>query len=200
MRPADALCRDQTVFQVILARHSVRSYAPRPVTESEIQTLLEAAVRAPTALHQEPWGFVVIQDPACLKRISDVARPLFLEQLLHKTGPDHRHSAKSFADPHFNVFHQAGTLIVICARPELPFSEADCWLAAENLMLAACSLGLGSCVIGSAQEALNTPALKAELGIPAEYSAVAPIVVGHPSGEAPVGSRKAPRVLTWKRP
>ncbi|MDE2343420.1 MAG: nitroreductase family protein, partial [Betaproteobacteria bacterium] len=73
MKPADVHCLDQTVFQIILARHSVRSYAPRPVTESEIQTLLEAAVRAPTALHQEPWAFVVIQDPAWLKRISDVA-------------------------------------------------------------------------------------------------------------------------------
>ncbi|MDE2211147.1 MAG: nitroreductase family protein [Betaproteobacteria bacterium] len=199
MRPAEAHCRDQTVFQVILARHSVRSYAPRPVTESEIQTLLEAAVRAPTALHQEPWAFVVIQDPVWLKRISDVARPLFLHNLLHKTGSGNARTVKTFADPHFNVFHDAGTLIVICASPELPFSQADCWLAAENLMLAACSLGLGSCVIGSAQEALNTPAVKAELGIPPEYSAVAPIVVGHPSEEAVATGRKTPQVLAWKR-
>ncbi|MDE1942167.1 MAG: nitroreductase [Betaproteobacteria bacterium] len=199
MKPAEASCGDQTIFQAILARHSVRTYAPRPVSESEIRTLLEAAVRAPTAMHQEPWAFVVIQDPLWLKRLSDVARPLFLDRLLHQAGPGNARTVKTFADPQFNIFHDAGTLIVICAKPDLPFSDADCWLAAENLMLAACGLGLGSCVIGSAQAALNTPAIKTELGIPQDYKAFSPIAVGYPSGKIPSTSRKAPQILAWKK-
>jgi len=51
-------------------------------------------------------------------------------------------------DPHFSVFYDASTLIVIGARHPDPFAIADCWLAAENLMLAACALRLGSCCIG----------------------------------------------------
>lgn len=45
---------------------------------------------------------------------------------------------------------------------------ADCWLAAENLMLSACALGLGTCCIGSAIPALNSPEAKSELGISAD--------------------------------
>ena len=65
-------------------------------------------------------------------------------------------------------------------------------------MLAACSMGLGTCVIGSALPALNTPDVKAEIGIPAEFSAVVPIIVGVPSDETPLTPRKEPRVLSWK--
>jgi nitroreductase len=102
-----------------------------------------------------------------------------------------------FASQEFNIFYDAGTLVVICAKPMGPFVAADCWLAAENLMLAACAMGLGTCVIGSAVPALNTPAVKAELGIPAEYSAVAPIIVGGPSGETRPTARREPEILAW---
>ena len=79
-----------------------------------------------------------------------------------------------------------------------PFVEADCWLAAENLMLAACSRGLGTCVIGSALAALNLPEAKAEVGIAADFSAIVPIIVGVPSGQTPLTARKGPRILLWK--
>ena len=59
-------------------------------------------------------------------------------------------------------------------------------------------MGLGTCVIGSALPALNTPEVMAELGIPAEFSAVAPIIVGVPTGETPPTARKDPKVLAWK--
>lgn len=75
-------------------------------------------------------------------------------------------------------------LIVVCAKPMGPFVSADCWQAAENLMLAASALGLGTCCIGSAIPALNSPEAKSELGIPADVEAVAPIIVGVPSGPA----------------
>ncbi|GBL46905.1 nitroreductase [Sulfuriferula multivorans] len=109
------------------------------------------------------------------------------------------HAIDTFANPDFNIFHDAGTLIVICAKPSSPFVEADCWLAAENLMLAACAIGLGSCVIGSSVAALNLPEVKAELGIPAEFNAVAPLIVGVLSGETAATSRKEPLILSWKK-
>jgi nitroreductase len=45
---------EMSAFEAILARHSVRSYAEQPVSRATLHTLLEAAVRAPTALHREP--------------------------------------------------------------------------------------------------------------------------------------------------
>jgi nitroreductase len=70
---------------------------------------------------------------------------------------------------------------------------------AENMMLAACAIGLGSCVIGSSVEALNTPEVKAKLDIPGEFNAVAPIIVGVPRGETATPSRKEPLILAWKQ-
>ena len=64
----------KTVFQAILARRSVRSYKPNNPGPNIIKTLLEAAVRAPTAMHEEPWAFVVIQDEKLLKLINHTIR------------------------------------------------------------------------------------------------------------------------------
>ncbi|MGC2456440.1 MAG: nitroreductase family protein [Gallionellaceae bacterium] len=186
------------LFETILARRSVRAYASDELDRKTIQTLLEAAVRAPTAMHEEPWAFIVVQDRQVLKQLSDRAKPLFIERL-HRSHQASGHAPDIFSSPDFNIFHGAGTLIVICAKPSGPFVEADCWLAAENLMLAACALGLGSCVIGSSVAALNMQEVKAELGIPDEYSAIAPIIVGVPSGETAATARKEPLILSRKQ-
>jgi nitroreductase len=189
----------KNLFEAILARRSVRTYTPDELARNTVQTLLEAAVRAPTAMHEEPWAFVVVQDHALLQRLSDLAKPIFVEEARHRNSHGTGHSFDHFTKPDFNIFHGAGTLIVICAKPSSPFVAADCWLAAENLMLTASAIGLGSCVIGSAVAALNIHKMKAELGIPDEYSAIAPIVVGVPSGETPSTSRKEPLILSWKQ-
>ena len=186
------------VIDAIHARRSVRSYSPERLDQPTIRALLDAAVWAPTAVHEEPWAFAVIQDTGALKRLSDRAKPLFLEEV-HRAHLDRGgHALEMFTSPDFNIFYDAGTLIVICGRLTGPFVVADCWLAAENLVLAACAMGLGTCVIGSAVPALNTPEVKAEVGIPAEFSAVAPIIVGVPSGETLPTTRKSPRILAWK--
>ena len=184
--------------EAIYGRRSVRAYTPKKLDEATIRTLLAAAVRAPTAIHEEPWAFVIVQDANALKRLSDRAKGYFVEEM-HRAHLDRGgHTLEKFEHPDFNIFYNAGTLIVICARPVGPFVVADCWLAAENLMLAAVSMGLGSCVIGSAVTALQTPESKSELGIPAEISAIAPIIGGAPGDESPATSRKEPRILAWK--
>jgi nitroreductase len=190
---------DQSILKPIYARHSVRAYAPTPLDSTVIQTLLDAAVHAPTAMHEEPWAFVVVQDHALLQRLSDLAKPLFVEALLHRNAHGGSHSFDHFTRPDFNIFHGANTLIIICAKPLGSFVVADCWLAAENLMLAANAIGLGSCVIGSAVAALNIHKVKTEIGIPDEYAVIAPIVVGIPIGETQATSRKEPLILSWKK-
>ena len=138
----------KNVFEAILARRSVRSYRPDQLDRNTVQTLLEAAVRAPTAMHEEPWAFVVVQDHALLRRLSDLAKPIFIEEVRQRDSQGTRHSFDHFTRPNFNIFHGANTLIIICAKPSSQFVTADCWLAAENLMLAASAVGLGSCVVG----------------------------------------------------
>jgi nitroreductase len=184
-----------SAIDAIYARRSVRSYEPRAVPRDVVLKLLDAAVHAPTAVHEEPWGFVVVQDRALLKRLSDKAKELLptLEGRVHlRDGGAHR-----FVLPD-DVFHGAGTLIAIYGKPMGPFVVADCWLAAENLMLAARSMGLGTCVIGLAVAALNTPEWKKELKVPPEMTAYAPIIVGAPAGETPAAGRREPQILSWK--
>jgi nitroreductase len=185
------------VFETILARRSVRSYGDQDIDRKIIGTLLEAAVRAPTAVREEPWLFVIVQDRELLRLLSERAKPLFAEEVRRAGVERPAHAFDIFASPDLNIFYDAGTLIVICARPIGPYVGADCWLAAENLMLVACAMGLGSCVIGSALPALNTPDIKNQLGIPADCAAVAPIIVGHPRGKTPATSRREPLVLAW---
>ena len=186
---------EMTIFETILARRSVRSYKARKVDRTAISILLEAAVRAPTAIHQEPWAFVVIQDKALLRSLSDQAKPLFVAEAQEK-GLEHAgHSFDIFSYPDFNVFYDATTLILICGKTSAPSYAADCWLAAENLMLAACAMGLGTCVIGSALHALNTPETKIKLNIPEKFCVVAPIVVGFPDDEITQVLRKNPVIL-----
>jgi nitroreductase len=106
---------------------------------------------------------------------------------------------EALSRPDFNVFYDAGTLILICARPVSRFVSADCWLAAENLMLAACGMGLGTCLVGGAIAALNMPDVKAELAIPAGVELIAPIIVGVPRGTVAPTSRRSPEILSWVR-
>jgi nitroreductase len=189
---------NMSLIDAIYKRCSVRSYSPERLDETTIRTLLAAAVRAPTAVHLEPWTFAILQDTNALKRLSDRAKPLFLEEVRRAHLDRGGHALDIFASPDFNMFYNVSTLIIICGKPMGPFVVADCWLAAENLILAACSMGLGTCVIGAAVPALNTPDIKAELGIPDEVTAIAPIIVGVPSGETPPTARKEPEVLFWK--
>lgn len=194
-----------SALDAIFTRRSVRSYTGARLDRATVTALLDAAVQAPTAMHLEPWAFAVVQDPVLLTRISDRAKSLWQqtshERDLHVHGTRIARSGfvQAMADPSFSIFYDAGTLVVICARPMGPFVAADCWLAAENLMLAACAMGLGTCCIGSAVSALNTRDVKTDLGIPADVVAVASVVVGVP-GPADVseGARKSPHVISWR--
>ena len=184
------------VMDAIYQRHSVRSYKPQTVSYEDIHALLKAAVQAPTAVHEEPWAFAVIENKNTLKRLSDRAKET-MNEVEHSIHVPDRHMKAHFTPPE-DIFYGAPALIVIYGKPMGTFVVADCWLAAENLMLAACAMGLGTCVIGLAVQALNTPEWKKELGVPDDMIAFAPIIVGVPSGETAPVHRKEPQILTWK--
>lgn len=184
------LVHEQTLFETILARRSVRSYSDKQVAPDVLNTLLEAAVWAPTALHKEPWGFVIVQNKTLLETISDLAKPLFIEEL-KRSGT--REDILKHTDG--NLFYDAGTLIIICGKSNGHQPIADCWMAAENMMLAACSMNLGSCVIASALPAMQLPGIKIKLGIPEGFTAIAPVIIGYPRTKNEPGMRKAPLIL-----
>jgi nitroreductase len=183
--------------ETILARRAVRSYKALRLGEDTLKGLLRAAVQAPSAMNRQPWLFSIVQDPAQLKRYSDGAKAMLLPQM--KADPKAKHYEDLLRNEFFSIFYDASTLVVIGVAERGPYTDADCWLAAGNLMLAACSGGLGTCCIGFAVGILNTPAAKAELGLPPAGVAVAPLIVGYPSAPAPPIPRAEPRIVSWSR-
>jgi len=194
-----------TALDVIYSRRSVRSYTPEMVAESTVSGLIDAAVQAPTAIGSPALSFVVVQNPRRLQRLSELSKEIWQQKA--QTEPERVVRLKfdvgdeffdRLNDPQFDIFHGAGTLVVICARGTEWWETAGCWMAAENLMLAAAALGLGTCCIGAAVDALNTAEMRRELAIPPNLTAVAPIVVGVPARPAGPIERRPADVIAWK--
>lgn len=185
------------LLEAMYGRRAVRSYSSRRVDEATVQSLLRAAVQAPSAMNAQPWVFAVVQDAAQLKRYSDRSKAM----LLARESADAKVTryGELLRSEHFDIFYDAGTLIVVGVRERAAFAEADGWLAAANLMLAAYELGLGSCPIGFALPVLNTSEVMAELRLPPEGAALAPIIVGYPSEPAPSVPRRDPVVASWSK-
>jgi nitroreductase len=182
------------VSQAIHQRRSVRNYSDRTVDETTIRALLEAATLAPSAINEQPWAFAVVQDKRLLKTYSDRAKKLAASHLTST----HADLQKLLRDPAFNIFYNASTLIVICAKPVGQHPDWDCCLAAENLMLAAAGRELGTCTIGFAWPLLEQADVKEQLNIAPELRPVLPIVVGYPVGDTTAVLRRPPQILCWK--
>jgi len=180
------------INDAIFSRRSVREYSSQSVDEPTIRRLIDAAVHAPNAVNQQPWMFTVIRDQSLLDRVSRDAKSHMLANM--PAGPQSDHFRSLLGDPTFQIFYDAPALIVISAAAPGPWIVEDCALAAENLMLAAYAVGLGTCWIGFAQGFLNTPDGKQSLGLPAACVPVAPIIVGHPKVAPPAVARKTPDI------
>jgi len=102
-----------------------------------------------------------------------------------------------YADPAYDLFHGASTLIVIFAHHTGFHPNEDCCLAAENLLLAAAAEGLATCPIGCVRPWLNAPDTRRALGLRDDYTAVFPVVVGYAQGESTAMPRHEPEILTW---
>jgi nitroreductase len=194
-----------TALDVIYSRRSVRSYTPEHVAESTVRTLIDAAVQAPVAMGSPALSFVVVQNPRRLARLSQLSKTLWSQQaeshperFIHLRFDTGEEFLRRLSDPQFDIFHGATTLVVICSRGTEWWETAGCWLAAENLMLAASALGLGTCCIGAAIDALNTAEMRLELAISPNLIAVAAIVVGVPAQPAEPLERRPADVIAWK--
>ncbi|MDE6310618.1 MAG: nitroreductase family protein [Muribaculaceae bacterium] len=147
----------------ILTRTSVRSYTGVPVDSAQIDTLLRAAMAAPTAVNKQPWRFVVITDRSLLKEISE------------------EFSSMKMAE-------SASLAVVMCGDMEaaLPDEAREFWVqdvsaASENLLLAAHAMGLGAvwCGIYPLQERVTE--FSEMLRLPQSVIPMACICVGYPS-------------------
>ena len=178
--------------EAIFGRRSTRDYTAEAVDEPTIRRLIDAAIHAPNAVNEQPWTFTVVRDQDLLDRVSQDAKSHLLATL--PAGLESDRYRTMLSDPSFQIFYHAPALILISGISQSPWVVEDCALAADNLMLAAYGLGLGTCWIGFAQSFLNTPEGKTALGLPATWMPVAPIIVGHPKTVPAPVPRKEPQI------
>ncbi len=168
------------VTDTIAARRSIRKYTDRRLTAEELETILECGTLAPSGMNLQQWFVAAVQDPALLREISALQK----EAMLAMPGLPPAMKEKT-ADPAFDATFGAPALLVVTSGS--PRGSTDACLLGENMVLAAQSLGLGTCVSGSVVMAFQGEkgkALLARLGVPEGYEPVFGITVGQPA-EAP---------------
>lgn len=186
--------RTLTIMDAIYGRCVVRRFTDSKVPEAAIHALLYAAVQAPTlAQDTTALGFSVICDRQILHDLSDWTGRLYNAV----EGETPRPHGADMKETGFSLFHNAGTLIILYAMSDDERHLPECWMAAENLMLAACGMGLGTCLIAPVVDALNSLEWKQRLDVPRATRAVTAIVVGTPAGALPSVNRFPPEVFSW---
>jgi nitroreductase len=179
------------VIEAIKSRRAIRSFEDKSVPDSSIQTMLEAAVYAPSAINIQPWKFTLVTNKEFMKQMSDTAKPALIRMLPDVGDEGLMGLKKRLSDPQYNIFYNAPLLIFISGIKS-PYTVYDCPMAAQNMMLAAYTLGIGSCWIGTAVALANDPKFKKELGVPDDHDVHAAIIFGYPKGGFPKAPEKRP--------
>lgn len=161
---------DNAVITAIKTRRSIRKYTAEQVSDDELKAVLDAGTYAPTEHNRQDPLIVAVQNPDTIKRLSDLNA-----RIMGKEG-----------DPYYGA---PTIVLVFVPRPEdNPNSIQDGSLVLGNMMLAAHSLGLGSCWINREREMSDTEegkALQKELGIPEEYMGIGALSLGRPARPNP---------------
>jgi len=210
-------------IEAINGRKSIRAFKNDPVSGTLITKILEAAIRAPSAINQQPWHFVVVAGEAKERLASAILRKYkekgMVRELIKEELPKkyERRTQELFAhiktylkemgqDMSYILegscrFYDAPVAIMVTMDKGLyPSKLLEIGAAIENLMLAAYSLGLGTCPIGFILR--YEEAIREELGIPDHVEVVLGIALGYPDLDSPINSFKSSREsldqsLTW---
>jgi coenzyme F420-0:L-glutamate ligase / coenzyme F420-1:gamma-L-glutamate ligase len=191
----------EELLQVLKSRRSIRRFAERPVSHDDLQRVLEAARWAPSNHNRQPWRFLVVEDRRRIQTLAESVRQSLAVKL--KSLPAVASAYAGELGQHATVFAGAPVLIVALhkrpvsvsaalleglAQPALvsgePLSVA---MAVQNLMLAAPTLGLGTCVLTA--PLLVPEAIAGVLALPAGCDLTCFVALGYPA-EAPEAPRR----------
>jgi nitroreductase len=148
-----------SALDVIFARKSVRTYTDQPVSPEQVETILKAAMAAPTGMNVQPWRFVVVRNQEVKEKLAG----------------------------RNTMIAKAPVVIVVCGQAIRGGREnqnwtADCAAATENLLLAAEAIGLGAVWTACYPYADRmNPTIEA-LGLPEDVKPYCIVPVGYPGG------------------
>lgn len=193
------------LVRLMLSRRSCRKYSDEPVSEELIADLIRVGTTAPSGTNSQAWTFTVIPDRAAVTALAEQVQKYFdkLNKMAEK--PWLRKGMALLGKPELEtyyqgyyetvreamadwrnhgkdrLFHGATAAILIGAKPGASCPSEDALLATQNILLAAHTLGLGTCLIGFVKSAMDRdPAIKRFLGIPEKEPVYSVIGLGHP--------------------
>ena len=141
----------------IFSRRSIRVYSEEPVSEADLQSLLEAGMAAPSASNRKPWYFAVVTDRNTLDALAK-------------------------AHPYGKMLTRASAAIAVCGDPSISaWWVQDCSAATENILIAAAMLGLGAVWLGCHGNPEREHAIRGVLGVPESIGVLSLLSIGHPA-------------------
>ena len=167
--------------ECITHRRSVRSYQDKPVPEEDIQKLLKAGAMAPSSQNRQPVRFIVITNKEKIQELS-----VKVKQALSSLGGKYGERANTEED---TIFYGAPLLILLVGDREKRTS-GDCELAAENMLLQAYNLGLGSCYIGLMNKIGEDRETMKSVGLEESQKLYCPLIFGYPTQWPTVKTRE----------
>jgi nitroreductase len=142
---------------LIFARRSIRAYSGQPVSEADVEALLQAGMAAPSASNLKPWHLVAVADRSVLRALAD-------------------------AHPHGKMLAGAGLAIAVCGDPAISrWWVQDCAAVTENILIAVAALGLGGVWLGVHGRPEREEAVRQVLGIPEDIGVLSLLSIGHPA-------------------
>ena len=160
-------------LDIIFSRRSIRVYTDEPVSEADIQSLLEAGMAAPSGSNRKPWHFVVVTERDTLQ-------------------------ALAAAHPFGKMLATAGAAIAVCGDPGISdWWVQDCSAATENILVAAAGLALGAVWVGSHGRSEREQAVRDVLGIPEQMGVLSLLAIGHPGEEKETRTQFDPARVHW---
>jgi len=177
-------------IKTINERRATRTYKDEPIEKENINEIIECGLMAPNARHLQPWKFIAVTNKGLIKEIG--------RRIQNKVIDNPRYSfvkerAKTKEDA---IFYSAPLVVFILGDKTNNWSAIDCSLAAENMMLAAKSLGIASCPIGMARFVQDEKDLMKRLGFPENYELIITLVFGY-ADENPEPKERRKDVVEW---
>ena len=181
---ADVLMEVNPVLSNIMARRSIRKYLDKPVEHAKLEIVVRAGINAPSAVNRQPWIVRVVEDQKLIADVTEVYKEANAEMV--KRDKDFK-----------NMFRNAPNLICVCT-PANGGGELDAGLLGENMMLAAQSIGLGTCCLGGPVRFLlsnnKCKFFLDRLDIPEGYKLNYILAIGYPDEQPAAKPRDASKV------
>jgi nitroreductase len=136
------------VLKAIAERNSCRDFSGEPLTDTQVNALVDAALAAPSAMNAMPWHIIAVTDKAMLDEMDAYAIQVIAEQ-----NPDWH---ARMVERGGKIFYNAPCLLLI-AKNDSEWAPLDCGIVSQNVALAAHALGLGNVICGMARLAFDGP-------------------------------------------